>query len=79
MTNNNNTTDKGNTMRNTFMIGDKVTYTPVLKGFGKPMMVTIVGAGELTDSMGRLCQATCRMANGVEQTIHIEHLTHTTK
>ena len=77
MTNNNNTTDKGNTMRNTFMIGDKVTYTHMPKGFGKPMMVTIVVATELTDSMGRLCQAICRKANGVDQIIHIEHLTHT--
>jgi hypothetical protein len=79
MTNNNNTTDKGNTMRNTFMVGDKVTYTPMLKGFGKPMMVTIVGASEYRDSMGQLCQAICRKPNGVDQIIHIEHLTHLAK
>ena len=78
MTNNNNT--KRNTMNKnprTFTVGDKVTYTPRLKGFGQPQMVTIVGASELRDSMGQLCQAICRRADGIDQIIHIEHLTHT--
>jgi hypothetical protein len=78
MTNNNNT--KRNTMNTqlrTFMVGDIVTYTPRLKGFGGEVVVTIVGATELRDSMGQLCQAICRRADGVDQIIHIEHLTHT--
>jgi len=78
MTNNNNT--KRNTMNTqlrTFMVGDIVTYTPRLKGFGQPQTVTITGATELRDSMGQLCQAICRKDNGIDQIIHIEHLTHT--
>ena len=71
---------KGNTMNTqlrTFTVGDIVTYTPRLKGFGQPQTVTIVGASELRDSMGQLCQAICRRADGIDQIIHIEHLTHT--
>ena len=77
MTNNNNT--KRNTMNTqlrTFTVGDIVTWTPQVLNDPR-QVVTIVGATELRDSMGQLCQAICRKANGVDQIIHIENLTPT--
>ena len=65
-------------MRKTFMVGDKAVYTPMLKGFGKPQMVTIMGVTDLTFN-GIHVQGICRRADGVDQIIHIEHLTHATK
>ena len=76
MRNNKNT--KANKMRKTFMVGDKAVYTPMLKGFGKPQMVTIMGVTDLTFN-GIHVQGICRRADGVDQIIHIEHLTHATK
>ena len=76
MRNNKNT--KANKMRKTFMVGDKAVYTPMLKGFGKPQMVTIMGVTGVTFG-GIHVQGICRRADGVDQIIHIEHLTHATK
>ena len=77
MRNNKNTTDKGNTMRTrTFMVGDKAVYTPMLKGFGKPQMVTIMGVTGVTFG-GIHVQGICQTEDGKEMVIHIEHLTHT--
>ena len=76
MRNNKNT--KANKMRKTFMVGDKAVYTPVLRGFGKPQMVTIMGVTGVTFG-GIHVQGICQTEDGKEMVIHIEHLTHAAK
>jgi len=65
-------------MRKTFMVGDKAVYTPMLKGFGKPQMVTIMGVTGVTFG-GIHVQGICQTEDGKEMVIHIEHLTHAAK
>ena len=66
-------------MTKSFLVGEKAVYTPVLNGFGKPQVVTIVGVTGLKDRKGNNVQGICRRADGIDQIIHVEHLTHVAK